>query len=157
MSRRRSSPAQTATYGDATMATREQAFPTRFLKAADLGGKPAVVTIKEAAQEKLKNGNGEEETKTVLYFQKGKKALVLNLTNWTKIADVTGEDDSDNWPGHRIEVFPTTTEMKGKEVDCIRVRKPGQGELPIKKKTAPPPMPEPKPPLADELDDEIPW
>jgi hypothetical protein len=137
------------------MATREQAFPTRFLKAADLGGKPIVVTIKEAAQEKLKNGNGEEEAKTVLYFQKAKKALILNVTNWTKIADVTGEDDSDNWPGHRIEVYPTTTEMKGKEVACIRIRKPGQGELLAKKKPEPPP--EPKPPLADEMDDEIPF
>jgi hypothetical protein len=135
------------------MPKRDDVFPSKYLKASDLNGKPVVVTIKEASMEKLKNGNGEEETKTVLYFEKAKKGLILNRTNWDKIADITGEDDSDNWPSHRVEMFPTTTEMKGKEVDCIRIRKPAQGELPKPKK----PVVVPKPPLSEEMDDEIPW
>jgi hypothetical protein len=135
------------------MATRDEVFPSRFLKAADLGGKPTVVTIKEVSREKLKNGNGEETSKSIAYFKGAKKGLVLNVTNWDKIADITGEDDSDNWPGHRIEVFPTTTEIGGETKDCIRVREPAQGELPKPKK----PVVVPKPPLSEEMDDEIPW
>jgi hypothetical protein len=41
--------------------------------------------------------------------------------------------------------------MKGETVDCIRVRPPAQRELPKAK------PPEPKPPLADEMADEIPF
>src|SRR5262249_40359664 len=111
----------------------------------------AVLTIKSASLEKLKNGNGEEETKTVLYFEKAKKGLILNRTNWDKIAELTGEDDSDNWPGHRIEAYPTQTEMRGKTVDCIRIRAPAQRDWPKPK------PPAPKPSLADELDDEVPF
>src|SRR5262249_52811200 len=129
---------------------RDDVFPSRFLKCADLNGKSAVLTIKSASLEKLKNGNGEEETKTVIYFEKAKKGLILNRTNWDKIAELTGEDDSDNWPGSRVEVFPATTEMRGKTVDCIRVRAPAQQELP-KPKPAPAPTP------ASEMDDEIPF
>ena len=63
----------------------------------------------------------------------------------------TGEDDSDQWPGHRIEIYPTTTTMQGKTVDCIRIRPPAQRELPKVK------PPAPKPPVADDVDDEIPF
>ena len=63
-------------------------------------------------------------------FKGAKKTLPLNLTNWDAVADITGEDDSDKWPGHAIELYPTTTAMKGKPVACIRIRPPAQRELP---------------------------
>jgi hypothetical protein len=43
--------------------------------------------------------------------------------------------------------------MKGKMVDCIRVRPPAQRELP-KARQKPP---APKPPIGEEMDDEIPF
>ena len=132
------------------MAKRDDVFPSRFLKCADLNGKPVVVTIESAPIETLKNGKG-EESKTVLYFRKTKKALPLNRVNWDSVCDITGEADTENWPDHRIELFPTTTEMKGETVPCIRIRAPAQREFPKPK------PPAPKPPLADELDDEVPF
>lgn len=133
------------------MAKRDDVFPSRFLRAADLRGKPIAVKIERAPIETLKGPDGKEDTKTVLYFAGTKKCLPLNRTNWDSVADITSEDDSDRWAGRQIELFPTTTEMKGKTVDCIRVRPPAQGELPKPK------PPAPKPSLADEMDDEIPF
>ena len=146
------------------MAKRHDVFPSKYLQAADLGGKPINVTIERAPLETLKNKNG-EDVKTVLYFRGAKKALPLNRTNWDAVADVTGEDDSENWPGYQIQLYPTTTPFGADVVNCIRIHAPEQGELkPDKAKAA-----EPKPAkakagkaaepetLADEMDDEIPF
>jgi hypothetical protein len=129
------------------MAKRDEIFPSRFLRAADLKGKPVALTIESAPTEEL---NGGEETKTVLHFKKTNKVLPLNMTNWDSVADITGEDDSQNWSDCRIELYPTTTDFRGKPVDCIRIRAPQQRELPK-------PKPAPKPPLSEEMDDEIPF
>ena len=61
------------------------------------------------------------------------------MTNWDAVADATGEDDSDNWPGPQLELYPTTTRCEGKTVDCIRIRPPAQRELPKEKPAAPKP------------------
>ena len=133
------------------MAKRDEVFPSKYLKASDLNGKPVTVTIESATLETLKTLEGKEQTKTVLYFKGAKKALPLNATNWDAVAAATGEDDTDRWPGHAIEIYPTTTTMQGKTVDCIRIRPPAQRELPKAK------PPAPKPPVADDMDDEIPF
>jgi hypothetical protein len=140
------------------MAKRDDVFPSKYLKAADLGGKPLTVTIEDAPLEELKSAEGKSQTKTVLYFRKAKKMLPLNRVNWDAVANVTGEDDSENWAGHKIELYPTTTEMKGKMVDCICIRLPEQPELP---KTRQKPLKKSgaaeKPPLSEEMSDEIPF
>ena len=133
------------------MAKRNEVFPSRYLQAADLNGKPINLTIEKAPLETLKNKSG-EDTKTVLYFRGTKKSLPLNRTNWDKVADITGEDDSNDWPGHQIQLYPTNTSFGADVVDCIRIREPEQGELkPAKAKPA-----KAKPSLAEEMDDEIP-
>ena len=127
------------------MATRDEVFPSKYLKAADLGGKPITVTIESAPLETLKNPEGKEQLKTVLYFMKAKKALPLNMTNWDAVAEIAG-GDSDDWPGCQVELYPDKTQMAGKIVDCIRMRAPAQRELP-----------KPKPPLKEEMGEEIPF
>ena len=139
------------------MAKRHEVFPSKYLQAADLGGKPINVVIEKALLETLKTKNG-EETKTVLYFRGAKKGLPLNRTNWDSVAAITGQDDTVNWPGHGIQLYPTTTPFRADVVECIRIRAPEQGELkPAKAKAAEAKTAEPKPPLADEIDDSIPW
>jgi hypothetical protein len=68
-----------ATTGDA-MATKNDVFPSKFLKASDLKGQPMVLTIAKAPLETLKY-QGKEEQKTVLYFKETKKLLPLNVSN----------------------------------------------------------------------------
>jgi hypothetical protein len=122
------------------MAKRNEIFPSKFLKASDLAGKPLTVEIERAPTETLGSGD-DTDRKTVLYFRGGPKPLPLNMVNWDAVAAIAG-DDSDDWPGHRIELYPTTTTLRGSTVDCIRIRAPKA------KATAP---------SAAELDDEIPF
>jgi hypothetical protein len=124
---------------------RHEIFAEKYLKCAHLKGKPATLTITAAPYETLKNRKGEEQ-KIVLSFAETKKTFPLNMTNFNSVADMCGED-TDDWPGKKIEVYPTTTQMDGKMVECIRVRSPAQRELPAT------PL---KPPPPDE-DDEIPF
>jgi hypothetical protein len=131
------------------MAKRDEVFPSKYLKASDLGDEPITVTIASATQETLKNPEGKEQSKTVLSFKGGKKTLPLNMVNWDSIAAICG-DDTEDWPGHRIELYSSETQMGGKMVPCIRIRAPEQGELPTKKKPAPKPL------VHDDMDDAIP-
>jgi len=48
---------------------RDEVFPSKYLKASDLGGKPLTVVIEKAPLEVLKSPEGKEEAKTVLYFR----------------------------------------------------------------------------------------
>src|SRR5262245_9161255 len=136
------------------MATRDEVFPSRFLKHSDLNGKPLTLTIKSAPTEPLKGVNGEEQDKTVLHFKETKKTLPLNVTNWDAVADVTAEADTNDWAGHRIQAYPSTTPMRGEIVDCVRIRSPEQLALPAKKKAA---ASKKKTTVKDDLDDEIPF
>ena len=103
---------------------RDDIFPSRFLKAADLDGKAVVVTIERVVQEEL-----DEQVKAVVYFHGTTKALVLNATNYDSIAERYGED-TDGWPNAELELYPTTVSFKGKVVPCVRVRIP-QRPLPV--------------------------
>ena len=83
--------------------TREEVFPSKYLKAADLKGKAHVVTIESAPYETLKNLDGKETQKIVLHFKKAEKTLPLNATNFDAVCDATGCPDTDDWPGQRID------------------------------------------------------
>jgi hypothetical protein len=101
---------------------RDDVFPSKYLKAADIV-RPTVLTIESAPLELLKNPEGQEQRKVVLYFRGAKKALPLNVTNFESVAAICGEDTED-WPGGRIELYADRTQMGGKMVDCIRIRQP---------------------------------
>ncbi len=124
-------------------------FPSKYLKCEDLNGNPITVTIERAPLETLKSPDGKEQTKIVLYFQGARKSLPLNITNFDAVSDIAG-DDTDDWPGHAIELYPSEAQLGSKMVPCIRVRAPAQRELPTPKKA-------PKPPAVSEIDDEIPF
>ena len=130
--------------------TREEVFPSKYLKAADLKGKPRIVTIESAPYETLKGMDGKETQKIVTYFENVSKSLPLNATNFDAVCEATGFDDTEDWPGQRIELYPTKTTMGGKTVDCIRIRRP---PAPRPAAAAPP---SPSPPIGD-MNDEIPW
>jgi len=136
--------------GDNPQMRRDDVFPSKYLKASDLNGKPIVVTIDSAPLEVLKNPEGKEQSKVVLYFRGAKKALPLNVSNWDTVAEICGED-TDDWPGGRIELYATKTQMGGKMVECIRVRAPRDEAA----KTATPPKP--AEPEADDMNDAIPF
>ena len=128
------------------------AFPSNYVKAADLDGKPRIVTIRTCVLEDLGQGN-ERERKPVLYFDKAQKGLVLNKTNANTVADAYG-DDTAAWEGRSVEIFPTPVEYKGKMVDGIRLRVKAAAPPSVAPPATPPPA---AAPMDDELNDEIPW
>jgi hypothetical protein len=136
------------------------AFPSNYLKCADLGDQPRVVTVRTCVMEELGQGK-DKEKKPVLYFEKGPKGLVLNVTNANTITKVYS-DDTANWTGKPIELYPTQVEFRGDTVDAIRIRVPDE-PAPAAAAAAPPPASgNDAAPMADdnldeELNDEIPW
>lgn len=97
-----------------------QLFPSKYVKATDLNGKTVTLTIAKLVLEELGHG-AEKERKPVLYFQKATKGLVLNRTNAMTIAALYG-DESDDWAGKRISIYPTRIRAFGAMQDTIRVR-----------------------------------
>ena len=98
-------------------------FPSKYIKTADLNGKPAVVTIDCVVFEEIKDHDGKAETKSIMYFRESKRGMVLNQTNANEIAIDHG-DETDNWVGHKIELYPARVQFGPKMVDAIRVRAP---------------------------------
>ena len=92
------------------------AFPSKYLRAADLQGRTTTLTIEKVVMEDL---NGDQ--KPVVYFADTKKGLVLNVTNARAIAQLAG-DDMSNWSGMPLELFSTPVSFQGRTVDAIRVR-----------------------------------
>ena len=96
-------------------------FPGKFIRADDLGNTEIQCTIADVRAEDV-SGDGTNR-KPVLYFEKKEKGLVLNKTNSTVIASSYG-DDTDDWRGKPIVLYPTTTQFQGNLVRCTRVRIP---------------------------------
>jgi len=115
-----------------------EAFPSKYVKAADVKAKSIVAVISHLAQEKIGQGQDQQE-KHILYFENS-KSLVLNRTNWDALEEAFG--DSDDWAGHKVKLYAARTQYQGKMVDAVRVQ---------------PIVPKPAPKAAeDEFNDEMP-
>jgi hypothetical protein len=102
------------------MPTLNEMHPSKFLKADDLDQEDLVVVMKKIEMETVGQG-AEREEKWVLYFKGQDKGLVLNKTNAKTIAGLYG-NDTDGWMGKQITLFPTQVDLRGEQVDAIRVR-----------------------------------
>ncbi len=145
------------------MAKLSDIFPSRFLSAADLQGQEVIATIDRVEIEKFED----DAQKPIVYFQGKTKGLVCNKTNAKSIELIAG-DDTDNWPGAAIILFPMMVDFKGQVVEAIRVRRPPDST--VVPALSPPPRPRQGPVSAeatstmaataqvdDDLDDEISW
>lgn len=94
---------------------------SKFLKAVDLRGQKPVVEI-ESAEIRENNYGGETKKQIVLTFVGKDKVLGLNFTNATRISQLIGTEDFDEWVGWRIRLYTDQTKLQnGQTVDCIRV------------------------------------
>ena len=110
------------------------AYPSKYLRAADLQGRTIILTIAKVVMETLGT-----DQKPVVYFNDARKGLVTNKTNAGAIATFAGEE-MDSWTGKQIELFPTPVTFQGRTVDAIRVRAPDPVQA---NKTAPAATPAP--------------
>lgn len=97
-------------------------FPSRFVKADDLGGKRVVLTIERVKVDRVRNEDGEREV-AVVFFKGAKKGLLLNKTNAMAIAAMY-TPETDNWTGQRILLYGARVSAFGKTVDAVRVDEP---------------------------------
>jgi hypothetical protein len=95
-----------------------EAFPSKFISAADLQDRNHRLVMKHVEMDKIG-----DDRKPILYFRGKEKGLVLNKTNANSIASAYG-DDMDDWMGKEIILFPTMTDYQGKQVEAVRVRAP---------------------------------
>jgi len=93
-------------------------FPSKYLKAADLGGKEAKVIMQNVEKEKLG-----DDMKLVLYFKGKEKGVVLNKTNSNTICDSYG-DDTEDWFDQPLILFSVMVDFQGKVGPAIRCRVP---------------------------------
>jgi hypothetical protein len=93
----------------------DQLYPSKFLRAADLNGRPRRVTIAGLKREDISG-----EQKVILAFT-DEKSLILNKTNARAIAKALG-DETRAWAGKDIILMPAQVDFRGDMVDAIRVR-----------------------------------
>ncbi len=96
----------------------DSTFPSTYLKAADLQGRPVRVIMRNVVMETVGT-----DQKPILYFEGKTKGLVVNKTNATTIAYAYGKD-TDDWAGGEIELFMAMVDFQGRTVEAIRVRVP---------------------------------
>lgn len=121
-----------------------------FLKTEDLRGKPIRVVVDEVGLQDVKGEHGMER-KLVVKFSGKDKGLILNQTNCELMEQITGSDDYDEWSGHTVILYPTTTKFGNKTVPCLRIRQNAVA------KPAPPPPPVEEDIVAELTDDDIPF
>lgn len=84
-----------------------------------------------------------EDDKPVLHFEGKEKGMVLNGTCFDACVEITGEDDSDNWTGHRVQLYvDKNVQFQGKRVEGLRICAPQPPSRPVQR---PKPKPEPEP------------
>lgn len=121
------------------------AFPSDYLKAADLQGRQVTVAISHVD---MKDIGG--DMRPILYFVGKEKGMVLNKTNANQISALFG-GDTDDWQGAEIVLFESMVDFQGKTVPAIRVR------AAPRKAAAPKPVVQPAS-IADDFPvDEIPF
>lgn len=99
----------------------DDAFPSKYISAADLRGQEVPVTISNVVIEQVQ-GNQVVEDRPIAYFQGKNKGLVLNKTNAGVIRDAFGPETS-NWYGRQLMLYTVQTQTpRGEPTQGVRVR-----------------------------------
>lgn len=86
-------------------------------------GKEPIVTIQRAGQEEVTGSSGKKEECMVVHFkEKWAKPLVCNVTNSKSIERALGTPYIEEWPNGKIQLYVTTVNAFGEEVEAIRVK-----------------------------------
>ncbi|MCZ6495911.1 MAG: hypothetical protein O6924_07005 [Alphaproteobacteria bacterium] len=100
------------------MTTINEAFPSKWLKAADLKSRTIKLKINKVVLEEI---GQDKRVKPVIYFDATEKGLVCNKINALTIAAEAG-DEMDDWAGRELELFSQMVPFQGQNVPSIRVR-----------------------------------
>jgi hypothetical protein len=96
-----------------------QLFPSKYLAAIDLNGNDHDVKIQSLTPSE--EVGQKKDKKPIVYFEGITKGLVLNKTNAKRIVKLYG-NETDNWIGKTITLYPSECDYGDETVPCIRVR-----------------------------------
>lgn len=105
------------------MAKLTDIYQSKWLSAADLKNQEVIATIAGVTTDEFE-ADGKKSVKLVCKFQGVDKALILNKTNSFTIKEISGQDDTDNWPGTVICLYPTMVQFGTKMTEAIRIKRP---------------------------------
>ena len=129
------------------------AYPSKYLAAADLDGRDITVTIESVELESI--GQGQNKESKLVIGMKGKdKQFVVNKTNAKTISKVLGSDDTDDWIDQRIILGPREVEFQGDMIWSLRVSLRNPNSAPQRQPA--PPVDE-SPEANDGPEDDIPF
>ena len=94
-------------------------FGSQYLKAGELQGREATVTI-----ESVKVVTLNDKRKLAIKFFGKQKGFVVNKTNSRTIERAYGPN-TDGWINNQIVLYPAMVDFQGEQVEAIRVRIPG--------------------------------
>lgn len=98
-------------------------FPRRYATGDDLQGKAFNLTIERISRERMRpQPNSLEVDRWVAYFKETQKGVVLSRTLAYQIADILGSEDTSDWIGKKITLFPQPMMVAGRNVTAIRAR-----------------------------------
>jgi len=101
---------------------RNEAFPSEFLKPDDIAGTGETYTMGTIEMREFEDpATKEKESKPVLSLSGIEKKLILNRTNWDRIAGLYG-DETNEWQGKEIVLHLESVSAFGKTSDVIRVK-----------------------------------
>jgi hypothetical protein len=94
----------------------------KWLQACDLMGREVTAQIESVSPGEVKGVNGTETKKPVIRFRGQPKPYAAGATVCKTIAKMYGSNDTSDWVGKWVTLYPSTTPLGGEIVECIRVR-----------------------------------
>lgn len=86
-------------------------------------GNDLTLTIGKVVKEMVTGNNGKKEQCMVMYFKEPQyKPMILNRTNAKTITNLCGSAYVEDWVGHRVTLYASTTRLGGEIVECLRIR-----------------------------------
>lgn len=84
-------------------------------------GEDLIVKIISVARGMVTGVGGRTEECTIAQIE-NQKPFILNNTNCKTIAKLAGTPFIEEWSGKSIQLFASTTQLKGETVECLRIR-----------------------------------
>ena len=110
--------------------TFDELYGSKYLSVPDLGGSTLRVRIGKVEVADLREKDGTTRKKLVLSFIGQDKAMVLNKTNASALADAFGKN-TDDWVGQHLEIYSEMTGLgkPGLRIRVFRVQNPIQQDM----------------------------
>ena len=98
-------------------------FPRKYATGEDLAGKSVTLTISHLRQEKMTPTPGAAPVeKWVVFFKEAQKGIVLSKTLAFQISKVVGSEDTDDWVGKKVVLYPEPVNVAGYTRTAIRAK-----------------------------------